>query len=106
MKKLHAERELMSLGILGISHISLWDTEGLMGSLVASCLVLLFTYSNLYEYLILTTLWPRGQGHAYYPVDFVMALHFVLVFLALASPCLSRGLQTFTVCLPYRLAWG
>lgn len=59
----------MSLGILRIARISLWDTEGLMGSLVALCHVLLFTYSNLYEYLILTALWPRGQGHVYYPAD-------------------------------------
>lgn len=82
----------MSLGILGISCISLWDTEGLMSSLVALCLMLLFTNSNLYKYLILT-LWPRGQGHVYYPIDFVMALHFCVVFFSvLASPCLSRGL--------------
>lgn len=96
----------MSLEILGISHIALWDTEGLMASLVALCLMLLFTNSNLYEYLILTTLWPGGQGHEYYPVDLVKALQSVLFFSALASPCLSRGLQIFTVCLPCRLAWG
>lgn len=74
MKKMHTKREFMSLGILGISPIALWDTESLMGRLVALCLLLLFTNSNLYEYLILTALWPGGQGHVYCPIDLVMAL--------------------------------
>lgn len=69
-----------------------------MDSLVALRLALLFTYSNSYGYLILIIPWPREQDHGYYSFDFVTALHSVLFFPGSASPCLSRGLQSFTVC--------
>lgn len=70
-----------------------------MDSLVALCLVLSFTYFNLHGYLILIIPWPREQDHVYYTFDFVTALHSVLFFFSgSASPCLSRGLQIFTVC--------
>ena len=38
--------------------VSCWDVEILMDSSMALCLVLLFTYSSLYGYLILTVRWP------------------------------------------------
>ena len=39
--------------------VTFWDVEGLTESLVALCLVQLFTYSCWYGYFLLTIAWPR-----------------------------------------------
>ena len=44
----------MNLRILGNIFVTFWDVEGLTDSLVALCLVQLFTYSCWYGYFLLT----------------------------------------------------
>lgn len=84
----------MNLGISWKHLVSLWDVEGLMDSLVALCLVLLFTYSSLYGYLLLTIPWPREQGPCALFLWLRYSTSISVAFSGSASPYLSRGLQT------------